>query len=143
MALLRQRALRDALAWAADDDQAALAYTLLGERSLGTAVETLLQDRLTADEVLVERTEKEGWAVAADDGVTVALDTELDDELRTEARVYDLIHRVNGMRKEAGLELTDRIVLRLPTADADLLAHEGKGVFQTKMTYPRLIADFM
>ena len=80
---------------------------------------------LTADEVLVERTEKEGWAVAADDGVTVALDTELDDELRTEARVYDLIHRVNGMRKEAGLELTDRIVLRLPTADADLLAHEG------------------
>ena len=25
----------------------------------------------------------------------------------------------------------------------DLLAHEGKGVFQTKMTYPRLIADFM
>ena len=54
MALLRQRALRDALAWAADDDQAALAYTLLGERSLGTAVETLLQDRLTADEVLRE-----------------------------------------------------------------------------------------
>ena len=54
MALLRQRALRDALAWAADDDEAALAYTRLGERMLRRAVETLLKDRLTADEVLRE-----------------------------------------------------------------------------------------
>jgi isoleucyl-tRNA synthetase len=78
---------------------------------------------LTADEVLVERTEKEGWAVAAADGVTLALDTELDDELRTESRVYNLIHHVNGMRKDTGLALTDRITLRLAVADVDLLAH--------------------
>lgn len=78
---------------------------------------------LDADEVLVERTEKEGWAVAAADGVTLALDIALDDELRTESRVYTLIHHVNGMRKDAGLALTDRITLRLAEADADLLAH--------------------
>jgi isoleucyl-tRNA synthetase len=78
---------------------------------------------LGADEVLVERTEKEGWAVSASDGVTLALDTALDDELRAEARVLDLIHHVNGMRKEAGLALTDRITLRLAAADADLLVH--------------------
>lgn len=78
---------------------------------------------LDAEEVLVERTEKEGWAVAAADGVTLALDTALDDELRTESRVYTLIHHVNGMRKDAGLALTDRITLRLAEADADLLAH--------------------
>ena len=77
----------------------------------------------TADEVLVERTEKEGWAVAASDGATVALDLELDDELRLEGRVYDLIHHVNSLRKEQGLALTDRIDLRLPAGDADLLAH--------------------
>ena len=71
---------------------------------------------LTADEVLVERTEKEGWAVAAADGATVALDLELDDELRLEGRVYDLIHHVNNLRKEQGLALTDRIDLRLPAA---------------------------
>jgi isoleucyl-tRNA synthetase len=76
---------------------------------------------LGADEVLVERTGKEGWAVASEDGVTVALDTTLDDELRREGRVYDLIHRVNAMRKEAGLELTDRISLSLPADDVDLL----------------------
>ena len=36
----------------------------------------------------------------------------------------DLIHRVNAMRKEAELELTDRIVLTLPRDDEDLLTHE-------------------
>jgi isoleucyl-tRNA synthetase len=78
---------------------------------------------LTAEEVLVEQHGREGWAVAAADGVTVALETELDDELRAEGRVLDLIHHLNTMRKEAGLELTDRIVVTLPEAQADLLAY--------------------
>jgi isoleucyl-tRNA synthetase len=77
-----------------------------------------------ADEVLVERSAREGWALAEDDGVTVAVSTELDDELRLEGRVLDLIHRVNTMRREAGLELTDRIVLTLPESEAPLLRHE-------------------
>ena len=76
---------------------------------------------LAADEVLVERSGKEGWAVASDEGVTVALDTVLDAELELEGRVYDLIHTLNTMRKEQGLELTDRINVRLPQADADLV----------------------
>src|SRR5439155_25663534 len=79
---------------------------------------------LGPDEVLVERTPREGWALAEEDGVTVAVSTELDDELRLEARVLDLIHQVNTMRKDAGLELTDRITLTLPETDADLLQHE-------------------
>ncbi len=78
---------------------------------------------LGPDEVLVERHGKEGWAVAAADGVTVALDAQLDDELEREGRVYDLIHAVNSMRKDAGLELTDRIRLTVPSAQADLLEH--------------------
>jgi isoleucyl-tRNA synthetase len=79
---------------------------------------------LGPDEVFVERSPREGWALAEQDGVTVALSTEVDDELRIEARVLDLIHRVNAMRKNAGLELTDRIRLTLPHSDADLLVHE-------------------
>jgi isoleucyl-tRNA synthetase len=78
---------------------------------------------LSADEVLVEQTGKEGWAVAGSEGVTVALDTSLDDELELEGRALDLIHELNSMRKEAGLELTDRIVVTLPEAISDLLAH--------------------
>jgi isoleucyl-tRNA synthetase len=79
---------------------------------------------LGPEDVLVERAAREGWALAEDGGVIVALSTELDDELRLEARVLDLIHRVNTMRKESGLELTDRIKLTLPESDEDLLAHE-------------------
>ncbi len=78
---------------------------------------------LSAADVLVERTEKPGWAVAAADGATVALDTAIDDELRLEGRAYDAIHAVNNLRKEQGLALTDRIDLRLPATDADLLVH--------------------
>jgi len=79
---------------------------------------------LSPEEVLVERRGKEGWAVAGEHGLTVALDLALDPELELEGRVRDLIHRVNAMRKEAGLELTDRIALTLPRDQGDLLAHE-------------------
>jgi isoleucyl-tRNA synthetase len=78
---------------------------------------------LSPGDVLVERSAREGWAIASSDGVTVALDTSIDEGLEREARVYELIHRVNSMRKEAGLALTDRIALTLPAADADLLEH--------------------
>jgi isoleucyl-tRNA synthetase len=79
---------------------------------------------LEPDEVFVERLEKAGWAVAADDGVTVALDTTLDDELRREGRVYELIHQINTKRKKRGLGLSDRIELSLPSSDADLLVYK-------------------
>ncbi|HEX9064202.1 MAG TPA: isoleucine--tRNA ligase [Streptosporangiaceae bacterium] len=78
---------------------------------------------LEPDEVFVERLEKPGWEVVSDEGVTVALDTTLDDDLRREGRVYEVIHQVNTMRKDAGLGLSDRITLILPDSDADLLAH--------------------
>jgi isoleucyl-tRNA synthetase len=76
---------------------------------------------LSPEEVIVERRGKEGWAVAGEDGLTVALDLALDAELELEGRARDLIRRVNTMRKEAGLEITDRIVLTLP---AEFAPHE-------------------
>jgi isoleucyl-tRNA synthetase len=74
---------------------------------------------LEPEEVLVERIGKEGWAVATDGAVTVALDIRLDDELRLEARCNDLIRDVQLLRKESGLEITDRIRLWIP--DEELL----------------------
>jgi isoleucyl-tRNA synthetase len=70
-----------------------------------------------------ERVEIAGWAIANDVTLSVALDTEIDPELELRGRVYELIHTINTMRKEAGLELTDRIVLTLPDGD-DLKLHE-------------------
>jgi isoleucyl-tRNA synthetase len=79
---------------------------------------------LGPEEVLVERRGKEGWAVASEDGLTVALELALDEELELEGRVRDLIHQLNTMRKEAGLELTDRIVIILPQSQSEVLRHE-------------------
>ena len=73
--------------------------------------------------MLVERSARDGWAIASSDGVTVALDTALDEALLREGRVYELIHLVNSMRKDSGLALTDRIALSIPARDADLLEH--------------------
>ncbi len=69
---------------------------------------------LEPNEVLVERVGLDGWAVASADGVTVALDTALDDELLLEAKLLDYVHEINVLRKDSGLELTDRIRLWLP-----------------------------
>jgi isoleucyl-tRNA synthetase len=81
-------------------------------------------EHLRPHEVIRERIpESEGWIVASDGDVSVELDPALDAELLLEGRVLDLIHTLNTMRKEAGLELTDRIVVTLPESQADLLAH--------------------
>jgi isoleucyl-tRNA synthetase len=81
---------------------------------------------LGADEILVERGAQDGWALAEENSLTVAMSTELDEELRKEGRVYDLTHQLNSMRKEAGLALTDRIRVVLPETDADLLDYEER-----------------
>jgi isoleucyl-tRNA synthetase len=76
----------------------------------------------------VERGGREGWAVASGEGVTVALDLGLDDELVLEGEAYELIHLVNSLRKERGLELTDRIVLTLPEAQGELSERHGEWI---------------
>jgi isoleucyl-tRNA synthetase len=88
----------------------------------------VLGHELGPDEVLVERSGKAGWAVASGEGVTVALDTGLDAELELEGRVYDLIHSLNSLRKEQGLELTDRISVTLPEGEADLVERHAEWI---------------
>jgi isoleucyl-tRNA synthetase len=68
-----------------------------------------------------ERLSVEGFAIAEDGETSVALDTGLDAELLREGRVRELIHQINAMRKDAGLELTDRIVVTLGPDEADLV----------------------
>ena len=63
----------------------------------------------------------EGYEVEAEAGHAVALQLELDDELRREGLAREIVHAVQIARKDAGLEITDRIALGL-SGDADLLA---------------------
>jgi isoleucyl-tRNA synthetase len=80
---------------------------------------------LEPEDVLLERSGREGFAVASADGMTVALETTLDDELLLEGRAYDLIRQVNTLRKDEGLELTDRIVLIVRESDRELVERHG------------------
>ncbi len=73
--------------------------------------------------VRTERVILEGWALAAEGGVTVAFDPALDDELIREGAALELIRALNEQRKQEGLELTDRIELRLPAEHAELIDH--------------------
>jgi isoleucyl-tRNA synthetase len=78
------------------------------------------EHRLASDEVMGwERVSPDpAWVFAEDDaGVVVALNTSVDEKLELEGRVYDLIHAIQRLRKEAGLDISDRIVLTLPEDD--------------------------
>jgi len=61
--------------------------------------------------------------VASADGLTVALDKVVDDQLLLEGRTLDLIRAVNQARKDNGLELTDRVLLTVPETERDVVEH--------------------
>ena len=78
---------------------------------------------LSPDEVLVERHGREGWAVAGADGVTVALDTALDDELegRGPRPRPDPPAQLHAQGRRARADRPHHVTL--PATEADLLAH--------------------
>jgi isoleucyl-tRNA synthetase len=78
---------------------------------------------LSKGEFVLEYAAREGWEVKHEDEYVVGVDTRLDEELVTEGRVYDLIHSVQRLRRDAGLEVTDRIVLTIAKDDEGLLRH--------------------
>ena len=68
---------------------------------------------LLLDDVEVQTEDIPGWLVAGEGGVTVALDIEITPELRSEGLARELVNRIQQQRKDAGLEVTDRIALTL------------------------------
>ena len=66
---------------------------------------------LVPEELLITMTQKEGYVSQADRGVTVVLDTNLTPELIEEGFVREIISKVQTMRKEAGFEVTDHILV--------------------------------
>ena len=63
---------------------------------------------------------KPGYVVSQDKGLTVALDTNLTDDLIAEGYAREIISKLQTMRKEAGFEVTDRIHVTAVTADEKL-----------------------
>ena len=78
-------------------------------------------ETLSLDDFEFRATPKQGWQTAVEGRVTVALDTELDHELRQERLARELVSKVQAARKEAGLAVEDRIRLQLTTDSAEML----------------------
>ena len=64
---------------------------------------------LTEEDLLIEMIQKEGYATEADNSITVVLDTNLTEELIEEGFVFEVISKIQTMRKEADFEVMDHI----------------------------------
>lgn len=73
------------------------------------------QIELVSEDVQVERRVREGLAAETERGLTVALDTSLNDELLLEGLARELVNRINTFRREKGFQVTDRVRLVLET----------------------------
>ena len=100
----------------ADHARAAIA----GEREIGIAIDGIDHTLLPEDMTLAMQP-LDGYQVEAEAGRAVALALELDDELIREGLAREVVRAVQNARKDAGLEITDRIDLRLG-GDGELLA---------------------
>ena len=77
---------------------------------------------LAPDEILVDNVAAEGYAVESDGTYTVGISTEITQELRAEGYVRDIAHIVQNMRKNAGLEISDRIHLAIDAPEGSEIA---------------------
>ena len=68
---------------------------------------------LTLDDVIISSEDIPGWQVAIDGDLTVAVDVSLDDDLIAEGTARELVNRIQNIRKQLDLNVTDRIVISL------------------------------
>ncbi len=72
---------------------------------------------LTPEDVAVERKVREGLVAATVQGITVALDTALNEDLLLEGLARELVNKLNSMRRDSGFAVTDRIAIEMQTSD--------------------------
>ena len=106
--------------------------TISAIQAAGTYVFELEGEKIAIDgedyEIISE--DMPGWLVASEGSMTLALDIEVNDELRAEGVARELINRIQNLRKDSGFEVTDKIDIRifadaatLPAIESALAAH--------------------
>ena len=105
----------------------------------GTVI--VADEPLTVSDLVVARTPRDGFVVASDDRVSVALDTKVTETLVAEGLSREIVKLVQGLRRAAGLDVSDRITLqwwstseRLATAMADHGASVAQAVLATELS---------
>ncbi|PSQ98028.1 MAG: isoleucine--tRNA ligase, partial [Bacteroidetes bacterium SW_11_64_17] len=88
------------------DDETINEYVETGELTLSVNGDEV---ELGPDDLIIQSEGIEGWIVEQEGDVTVALDTEVTDDLRAEGLARETVKRIQNLRKDAGFEVTDRI----------------------------------
>lgn len=108
-------------------DPGRVAETVEAGGEIGISIEGK-DHTLVSDDLLLSMEPLEGYQVEAESGHAVALALDLDEDLIREGLAREIVHAVQNARKDAGLEITDRINLSL-AGDQELLdaarTHEG------------------
>jgi isoleucyl-tRNA synthetase len=94
---------------------------------------------LTAEGVEVRRSEKSGLKVLNEGSLTVALDPEITPELLAEGLVRDMVRGIQSLRKDTGLDVTDRISVH---ADADQNVRDAVSSFEEYLMGETLSESF-
>jgi isoleucyl-tRNA synthetase len=93
---------------------------------------------LETSDLFVQNKAKAGWTAVVDRGTVVALDTTISDALKKEGQAREVIRFVQNLRKDAGLEMEDRIALFLnspgPELSAAMQAHRDYILAETLTT---------
>ncbi len=90
------------------------------------------QLEVTREDFEITSEDMPGWLVASEGKLTVALDITVTDELRREGVARELINRIQNLRKDSGLEVTDKIAVEVEALDelSESLAEFGDYVTQ-------------
>jgi isoleucyl-tRNA synthetase len=72
---------------------------------------------LGKEDVEITSEDVPGWLVASEGNVTVALDITITDELKFEGLAREMVNRIQNLRKDTGLEVTDRIDIKVGRLD--------------------------
>ena len=81
-----------------------------GELSLVISGKSII---LTSEDVEITSQDIPGWLVAKSNGITVALDITISEELKNEGIARELVNRIQNIRKDSGFEVTDKIKVQL------------------------------
>ena len=73
---------------------------------------------LTKDDVEISTQDIPGWLVMTENGITVALDITITEKLKEEGIAREFINRIQNLRKDSGLDVTDKIILKIKQHDA-------------------------
>lgn len=100
----------------------ALSTEQISEFEINGGIEIDLGDdngmvQLSVDELEIARTGLKGWHVETENGLSVALDTDLNEELIQKGLAREFVNRIQNMRKEADFDVTDRIIIGYEGSD--------------------------